>query len=398
MSRFVEIDMRRQRLSKPVLLIVTFCLVALFFAVPSTLLYRRIERLAVENLGQSAMRYAQTVARLIEQDIENYRDLYDAALDTDPVIDQAYYQTMLSVFATIVDDLDATFVYTTRIVDDTSFVYILDGADPNSEVFSPYGSLDEATPTEWRVATTGVPEYTGLLTFERWGTFLSGYAPIVDPSNGAILGIVGVDYSLTHVNQLLTTVLWTIVLGVILLVVFATGVLHRLLESRFAALEIDFLTGLSSKQSYETFVRHATVDALKNHKPLSMLMIDVDDFKQINDIYGHDFGDLVLKQVGEMLKQFRQRHESIARYGGDEFVYVIPQSTIEIATAKAEAILKAARAIDLRPDDKPLVLTLSIGVANIQHLEEPDKLMIAADRAMYLSKSKGKNCVSVYSD
>lgn len=390
--------MRSQRLSKPTLLILTFCLVALFFAAPSTLLYRRIERLAVVNLGESAMRYAQTVARLIEQDIEEYRDLYDNALDSDPIIDQAYYQHMLSVFQTIVSDLDATFVYTTRVVDESSFVYILDGENPSSDLFSPYGSADETTAIEWRVATTGVPEFTGLVSFERWGTFLSGYAPIVDSTTGEILGIVGVDYSLHHVNQLLTTALWTMVLGVTLLVVFATGVLYRLLESRFTALETDYLTGLSSKQSYEAFLHRATVDAVKNQKPLSMLMIDVDDFKQINDIYGHDFGDIVLKQVGEMLQKFRQKNESIARYGGDEFVYVMPGTSTASAALKAEAILQSVRAIDLRPDDKKLALTLSIGVAGIQDLEEPDKLMIAADRAMYLSKSKGKNCTSIYTD
>jgi len=129
-----------------------------------------------------------------------------------------------------------------------------------------------------------------------------------------------------------------------------------------------------------------------------MLMIDIDDFKQINDIYGHDFGDLVLKKVGEMLLTFRRKNESIARYGGDEFVYVMPESLTKEAAAKAEAILEAARIIDLRPDDKKLHLTLSIGVAGLSDLEEPDKLMIAADRAMYLSKSKGKNRVSTYSE
>jgi diguanylate cyclase (GGDEF)-like protein len=390
--------MQSRRLSKPVLLLVTFALVVTFFSVPSLLIYRRIEALAVDNLGESAMRYAQTVARLVEQDIASYRALYDAALDEDPVINEAYYQSMLQLFATVVQDLDATFVYTTRVVDETGFVYILDGEDPSSDLFSPYGSRDETTPVEWRVATTGVPEYTGLVSFERWGTFLSGYAPIVDPNNGEILGIVGVDYSLTHVNQLLDTALWTLVIGVSLLVVFATGVLHRLLESRFAALEIDYLTGLSSKQSYETFLQCATKEAVKNNRRLAMLMIDIDDFKQINDIYGHDFGDLVLKSVGETLRAFRQKNESIARYGGDEFVYVMPDTDTASAAAKAEAILAAARKIDLRPDDKRLHLTLSIGVAGLSDLEEPDKLMIAADRAMYLSKRKGKDCVSIYSE
>lgn len=383
-------------MSKATLLLATFFLVAVFFAVPSFLLYRRIESIAVDNLGQSAMRYAQTVARLIEQDIDSYKALYDEALESDPGYDEAYYQSMLALFQTIVADLDATFVYTTRVIDSQTFVYVLDGEDPESDLFSPYGSLDETTAVEWRVSQTGIPEYTGLLSFERWGTFLSGYAPIVDPASGDIYGIVGVDYSLDHVNRLLNTAFWTMFIGVSLLVVFATGVLHKLLESRFLALETDYLTGLSSKQSYERFLTKTLSDAVKNQKPLSLMMIDVDDFKQINDIYGHDFGDMVLKKIGETLRATIQPGESAGRYGGDEFVFVLPGSSTEQAAKRAEKILAAVRELDIRGDDRKLPLTLSIGVAGLEGLEEPDKLMIAADRAMYLSKSKGKNRVSVY--
>lgn len=388
--------MRNRGMSKATLLLATFFLVAVFFAVPSFLLYRRIESIAVDNLGQSAMRYAQTVARLIEQDIDSYKALYDEALESDPGYDEAYYQSMLALFQTIVADLDATFVYTTRVIDSQTFVYVLDGEDPESDLFSPYGSLDETTAVEWRVSQTGIPEYTGLLSFERWGTFLSGYAPIVDPASGDIYGIVGVDYSLDHVNRLLNTAFWTMFIGVSLLVVFATGVLHKLLESRFLALETDYLTGLSSKQSYERFLTKTLSDAVKNQKPLSLMMIDVDDFKQINDIYGHDFGDMVLKKIGETLRATIQPGESAGRYGGDEFVFVLPGSSTEQAAKRAEKILAAVRELDIRGDDRKLPLTLSIGVAGLEGLEEPDKLMIAADRAMYLSKSKGKNRVSVY--
>lgn len=388
--------MRNRGMSKATLLLATFFLVAVFFAVPSFLLYRRIESIAVDNLGQSAMRYAQTVARLIEQDIDSYKSLYDEALESDPGYDEAYYQSMLALFQTIVADLDATFVYTTRVIDSQTFVYVLDGEDPESDLFSPYGSLDETTAVEWRVSQTGIPEYTGLLSFERWGTFLSGYAPIVDPASGDIYGIVGVDYSLDHVNRLLNTAFWTMFIGVSLLVVFATGVLHKLLESRFLALETDYLTGLSSKQSYERFLTKTLSDAVKNQKPLSLMMIDVDDFKQINDIYGHDFGDMVLKKIGETLRATIQPGESAGRYGGDEFVFVLPGSSTEQAAKRAEKILAAVRELDIRGDDRKLPLTLSIGVAGLEGLEEPDKLMIAADRAMYLSKSKGKNRVSVY--
>ncbi|MCK7488235.1 MAG: hypothetical protein MZU97_24180 [Bacillus subtilis] len=120
-------------------------------------------------------------------------------------------------FQQIAGDLEATFVYTTKVLDEANFVYILDGENPASELFSPYGSLDATTPIEWQVFNTGIAGYTNLQSFEKWGTFLSGYAPIRDPVTDEILGLVGVDYSSAHVQTLLNALMLTMIIGVSLL-------------------------------------------------------------------------------------------------------------------------------------------------------------------------------------
>jgi diguanylate cyclase (GGDEF)-like protein len=392
----VEETMKTVRTSKVTLFVLTLIVVAVFFIVPVYFIYSNVRLMAIDNLGQSAMHYAQTVARMIEHDIEPYRDLYEVADDENPAYDIVYYERMLGEFQNIVEDLEATFVYTTKVLSETEFVYLLDGENPVSDVFSPFGSTDTTTAIEWQVFSTGVAGYTHLQTFEKWGTFLSGYAPIVDSSTGEILGLVGVDYSAAHVQSLLDALAWTMVIGVSLLTIFASFAFYKVLDLRFIALETDYLTGLSSKRSYERFLELATAEAIKSKKPLSMMMIDVDDFKQINDVFGHEFGDNVLKFVAKTLLQFRQKGESIGRYGGDEFVYVLPSTTAVDAAQRAEEIQIAIQTHDLKPDNKRIKLTLSIGVAAIADIEEPDKLMIAADRAMYLSKNTGKNKTTIY--
>jgi diguanylate cyclase (GGDEF)-like protein len=388
--------MKTVRTSKAALFVLTFIVVAVFFVVPVYFIYSNVRHMAIDNLGHSAMHYAQTVARMIEYDIEPYRDLYETADAESPVYDVAYYERMLEEFQQIAGDLEATYVYTTKVLSDTEFVYVLDGEDPTSDFFSPYGSRNSTTAIEWQVFATGIAGYTHLQTFDKWGTFLSGYAPIVDSSTGEILGLVGVDYSGAHVQSLLDALAWSMVVGVALLTLFASFAFYKVLDLRFIALETDYLTGLSSKRSYERCLDLATQEAVKSKTPLSMMMIDIDDFKQINDVFGHDFGDAVLKYVAKTLQKFQQKGESIGRYGGDEFVYVLPNTTAVHAAERAEEIQTAIQNHDLKPDNKRIKLTLSIGVAAIADIEEPDKLMIAADRAMYQSKNTGKNKTTIY--
>ena len=371
-------------------------MVAVFFALPSFLLYSYSRNLIISQLGTSAMESAKLIARNIEEDIEPYVALYQLEDYSTNQYDLDYYQVMIQRFSTYKSDLNAAFVYTIKITSDTEYVYLLDGEDSLSEDFSPIGSVDELSEIELQVFQTKIATFTRLIYSERWGTYVTGFAPIIHPDSQEVLGLVGVDYRDTHVQTILRTMSQAIIWGSILLSTFAGFFIYKILDQRFIALETDYLTGVSSKRSHERFLIQALKSSMRDNKPLSLIMLDIDNFKQINDIYGHDFGDEVLRLVGAQLMQLKRSHDSVARYGGDEFIYVLPNMTIEDAKAFASSIQERINQISLNPDDKSLQITVSMGIASVFDIDDPSKILIAADRAMYLSKNTGKKKFTIY--
>ncbi|MDP2425985.1 MAG: diguanylate cyclase [Candidatus Izemoplasmatales bacterium] len=388
--------MRTIRTSKYSTILLTLFVVALFFALPSIILYSYSRSLIISQLGTSAMESAKLIARNIEEDVEPYEAMYQLEDYSTNLYDLDYYTKMIQRFATYKSDLKAAFVYTIKITSNTEYVYLLDGEDPNSDDFSPIGSIDELSEIELQVFQTKTATFTGLIYSERWGTYVTGFAPIIHPDSQQVLGLVGVDYRDTHVQTILQTMSQAIIWGSILLSTFAGFFIYKILDQRFIALETDYLTGVSSKRSHERFLEQAMKSAMKNNKPLTLIMLDIDNFKQINDIYGHDFGDEVLRLVGVQLIQLKRSHDSIARYGGDEFIFVLPNTTTEDAKAFANLIQERINQISLNPDDKALQITVSMGIASIFDIDDPSKILIAADRAMYLSKNTGKKKFTIY--
>jgi diguanylate cyclase (GGDEF)-like protein len=388
--------MRTIRTSKYSTILLTFFVVALFFILPSLMLFSYSRSLIINQLGTSAMESAKLIARNIEEDVEPYEAMYHMEDYSTNQYDLDYYTKMIQRFATYKSDLKAAFVYTIKITSNAEYIYLLDGEDPNSDDFSPIGSVDELTEIELQVFQTKIATFTGLIYSERWGTYVTGFAPIVHPDSQEVLGLVGVDYRDTHVQTILQTMSQAIIWGSILLSAFAGFFIYKILDQRFIALETDYLTGVSSKRSHERFLEQAMKSAIKNNKPLTLIMLDIDNFKQINDIYGHDFGDEVLRLVGVQLTQLKRSFDSIARYGGDEFIFVLPNTTTEDAKVFANSIQESINQISLNPDDKALQITVSMGIASVFDIEDPSKILIAADRAMYLSKNTGKKKFTIY--
>lgn len=119
-------------------------------------------------------------------------------------------------------------------------------------------------------------------------------------------------------------------------------------------------------------------------------MVDIDDFKKVNDIYGHLEGDNVLKIIGSTISNFTRKMDFSARYGGEELAIIIPKADREQALEAAERIRKKVAQLEF----KGLYVTVSIGIdqAN-RNVTTPDKLIHAADTALYEAKNNGKNCV-----
>jgi diguanylate cyclase (GGDEF)-like protein/PAS domain S-box-containing protein len=159
----------------------------------------------------------------------------------------------------------------------------------------------------------------------------------------------------------------------------------------------DVLTGLYNRRYFdETLLREMNRASRGNH-PLSILMFDIDHFKKFNDAHGHDAGDFVLNNVSEIMLSFIRESDIACRYGGEEFMIILPDTPIEIAQKRAETLRGEISRNELRFNDEPLgAITISIGVAAYpQHGEQKNALIKSADEALYQAKQNGRNRVVV---
>jgi two-component system cell cycle response regulator len=161
----------------------------------------------------------------------------------------------------------------------------------------------------------------------------------------------------------------------------------------------DALTGLATRGKFHTFLPQAVSEALKRRTPLTLILLDIDHFKAVNDKYGHQRGDVALKAVAKVLSTLARPCDLAARYGGEEMALIIPGAHRATAAAVAESIRKTIASFP------PAVagvseLTVSIGVATLElagGIKEPAHLLKAADMALYAAKNAGRNCVRVFS-
>lgn len=161
---------------------------------------------------------------------------------------------------------------------------------------------------------------------------------------------------------------------------------------------IDGLTGLTNRigfeQKLEACLNCESPDA---HSPC-LLMCDIDHFKQINDTYGHVFGDKVIRAVASVIKENVKGRDTAARFGGEEFIILLPDTTLQGAHALAEQIRHAIERVRIKRgnhDETAARVTLSIGVARHQPAEMPTSLIERADKALYAAKQGGRNRVSL---
>ncbi|QOV91542.1 sensor domain-containing diguanylate cyclase [Humisphaera borealis] len=163
--------------------------------------------------------------------------------------------------------------------------------------------------------------------------------------------------------------------------------------------ETDALTGLANRARFDQFIAEQMHVAKSSGKPLSLLMMDVDKFKSVNDKHGHPTGDKVLKSIGKLLGTAARAQDLAARYGGEEMVLVLPGTAKATAAAIAESIRRAICAKPIPIDTGVLAVSASIGVATFEAgspLTSPAHLMKAADLAVYAAKHAGRNCVRVF--
>ena len=155
----------------------------------------------------------------------------------------------------------------------------------------------------------------------------------------------------------------------------------------------DRLTQISNRGETEAVLKQAIASAAANDLPLSVLMLDLDDFKHINDAFGHDIGDRVLTETSHVLRAHIRRGETVGRWGGEEFLLVLPNVHIEEAQRLAESIRQDIAALRILPAGRSF--TASFGAACLLPGESFDVFYRRVDAALYKAKRTGKNCVCV---
>ena len=130
--------------------------------------------------------------------------------------------------------------------------------------------------------------------------------------------------------------------------------------------------------------------------PFSVVFLDIDNFKSINDTHGHDVGDTVLKKVSESLKKYQRSSDVYGRLGGEEFVFALIGAEVDAAKAVAEKLRKEIENIELEVDGKKLDITVSLGVITYTDEKSLEELIKKADKAMYEAKTTGRNKTVVH--
>ncbi len=156
----------------------------------------------------------------------------------------------------------------------------------------------------------------------------------------------------------------------------------------------DPLTGVYNRRFFMDSCQKNIALAKRKKEPLSILMIDIDHFKQINDTYGHAIGDEVIQKLSSIMQESQRKSDVIARYGGEEFLILLPDTPYESAKEVAQKLRKKVEEsfVETHNDEK-IRFSVSIGVATINKEDSCQKLMHNADKALYQAKESGRNRV-----
>jgi diguanylate cyclase (GGDEF)-like protein len=163
----------------------------------------------------------------------------------------------------------------------------------------------------------------------------------------------------------------------------------------------DGLTGLYVIRYFRILLNQALLKAKEGKEPLSLILIDLDNFKEINDTYGHQAGDEILREVAGLLQSFVEQRrpdeevDCVGRYGGEEFIILLRNCSLEEATGEvAEKLREKVQKSGLQWEGKRVPVRLSAGVATLHKDEDvPDLIVQRADQALYVAKRRGKNKV-----
>lgn len=155
----------------------------------------------------------------------------------------------------------------------------------------------------------------------------------------------------------------------------------------------DPLTGAGNRQALDDALNHEINLAQRNETPLSVVMFDFDNFKQLNDNYGHEFGDKVLKEITQEIKNVIRKTDLLFRYGGEEFVLLMHKTSLNNAATVADKIRQHIANKRIDHEENAISVSVSMGAATLHEGDGANTLVRRADNALYYAKDAGRNCV-----
>ena len=386
------------------------------FSVADTELVRRMATLAGIALYNAHMR------REMEERNRQLTALIDSSkamlstLDIDEVLDVVCRQAVRAL------DAACSYIYEYDPDDDSMIWLAQFQRDPDHRFEEPLGSVCPTgeLPYEFNVVRTRKPAELRLddpfLTpnakaqLDEWHEQSTLTVPLV--VGDAVVGALEVGETTYSRHFSEQEVALCVALGEQAAAAIHNAQLYRRLQEQKDTIEqqatTDGLTGLANHRQLWNRLRGEVARARRYGQPVTLLMLDLDDFKSVNDRFGHLFGDEVLRAVGEVLRaQVRNGVDVPARYGGEEFAVILPSTDSAPAagarvpngaTRTAERIRAALAALRLHPDGETWMgITASIGVATLPaHATDPEDLVLKADTALYEAKQTGKDRVVVF--
>ena len=243
----------------------------------------------------------------------------------------------------------------------------------------------------------------GFVIIERIfkGKQLASYKqgiPMIFYSNIAFTVIISITISEREILLSMLPVYWLIsTIGGVIAIFFIEYVLRSqyLLDKYERESTTDFLTGLNNVRQFDTIWNSLVKEAIQKNERLSLLAIDIDFFKKVNDTYGHAAGDLVLAELGKVLKHNARSFDIVSRNGGEEFSVILPDCQNNRAVEIAEQIRSAVESHAFPiSSTETIFITISIGVATYpETVEIPDNMPEIADECLYEAKRTGRNRV-----
>ncbi len=168
-------------------------------------------------------------------------------------------------------------------------------------------------------------------------------------------------------------------------------------ETKYLAI-IDGLTGLYNRRFFQQTLEREFARSKRHKTELSLALFDIDHFKHINDQYGHQFGDKVLAEISKIIKSSLRKTDYVTRYGGEEIIVVLPDTSTEQALIPIERIRKKIENKDFEYRDKKVKVTISCGISDVcGDVNSPEELLLRADKSLYESKRAGRNKTTCFS-